>query len=269
MSGTSASVSRSKGGLILPAPVVRLSMDTSGDFRQVSQGDPQNNTTVKVQCLNIASASVHGIPAEILKNLDKYKPKLELIRHVRRRTKAPQFSRNFKSSGYVHPAHMDAPSGQGHHTHGGGTSLFPNINAIRPTEWDVTNWGQVIDVTQGLHGFMQIGRFNYRDNSGNIVGVEAVHPSGSKINSNMGKRMPYSGIFRPGYYQLRWSIIDPTDLRGQRISGPRSDVIALTNEVFPFIPSIAFNGLATADVDPRFRKETTMMWIGSVSRLPR
>lgn len=268
MTGTTAFLSSDAGGSLLPAPVMRLARSDGGSF-SVADGSPNSNQTVKVSSVNVLTASVHGLPKIILDNLDQYAPKLELLRYVRRRTGHNSFSRNFKNSGYVHPANGPAPSGNGSYTHGGGIGNFVNISAIRPTEWDVTQWGQVIDVTQGLYGFMQLMPVSYRDAALNDLLVTALAPSGSNINTSHGKRFPYAGVYRPAYYRFRWSVLDVTDDRAQRITGALSDTVSLTNSVFPFIPDVTNGAMSTAKLDTRFNGKLGQMWIGSVSRLPR
>jgi hypothetical protein len=271
MSGTSIHTAlRAKAGVSLPAPVVRLGKNETGFQPLVSDGPLPNDKVRKVDAKNIVTVSVHGIPQLVLDDLAKYKLQLELIRYKHRSTVSQAFARSFKTSGYVHPAHGPAPSGNGSYTHGGGVSQFSNINAIRETEWTVTHYGQLIDVTQGMHGFMMYNTFAYRDNTGNIIDAAGVMPAGRGNNTRFGKRMPYSGRFRPGYYTFRWSIIDPSDRKGQRIYGPESKTISLTTEVFPFLPEPTLpDGKTTASISPTYNDAMTQAWLGSVSRLPR
>ncbi|MFZ1491134.1 MAG: hypothetical protein WAS51_14445 [Ilumatobacteraceae bacterium] len=277
MSGTAASVLVSAGGVALPAPVVRAGAtpavyDSNDKF-------PQMGATVQVTVQNPATVSAHGLPAEVMANLDKYRPKLELLRYVPKRTTSTTWSRTMRNAGYVHPSHGPGASGDGSHTHGGmHTGLPAATMAIRPTEWDVLAWGQVIDVTQGMTGFLNLRDVTYRQPS---TGSEAYSqvtcpcPSGRSGYSNPGRRFPYGRVFRPGYYEFRWSIIDPTDDRGQRLTGPTSATVSITSDVFPFIPDEAWldtiNGdyHATATVDARYDPRLLRVWVGSVSRLPR
>lgn len=244
----------------------------------INDGSPRNGASVSVKVLNPASVSVHGLPQEVMGDISKYQPKLELMRYVPKRTTKTGWSRTMRNAGYVHPSHGPGASGNGSHTHGGGHNLPVGTTAIRHTEWDVTGWGQVIDVTQGLTGFLGMMRVTYRAPSTGaqvFSTLAAPCPAGRKLQAVPGRRFPYGGNFAPGYYKFRWSIVDPTDDRGQRLSGPLSDTVAITTEVFPFIPEDAWldtiNGdyHATASVDARFEPRALRVWVGSVSRLPR
>lgn len=268
MSGTGASITLGGGGIMLPAPVLR----TARNYATVAYSVDGASVTPK----SIASVSVHGLPQAVMDDLGAFKPKLELMRYVSTRSRQQGIGRNWTTNGYVHPSHGPAPSGNGSHTHGGIHSASAGLAAIRPTEWDVANWGQVIDVTQGMHGFMVMRRVAYRMPSTGLQNtgvIDAVVPS---VNTSVsfGRRFPYGRNFRPGYFKFRWSIIDPTDDRGQRITGPLSDTVSLSAEIFPFLPADAWldpvNGdyHATATIDPRYQPRVTRMWVGSVSRLP-
>lgn len=271
MTGTSGAFNRkvSSGGAGLPAPVIRLSISTTGLEVLVAKNNPNTNGVSTMTPVNLASVSVHGLPESIMSDLAGYKPQLELLRYVGTRTKSTSIlSRNFRSSGYVHPVNGPAPSGNGHHTHGGIQPFV--IGAERQTEWSVTNWGQVIDVTKGAYAFMQFGVVPYRT-AFNTLAFDAFAMSASGTNNNrgMGKRFPYWGKYKPGYFAFRWSIIDKSDERGQRITGPMSNVISLTNEIFPFNPANTDQGQATATIAPRYNALRGQFFVGSVSRLPR
>lgn len=277
MSGTAASVVVGAGGVALPAPVVRAGAGPA--LYDANDKIPILGAVVQVRVQNPVSVSVHGLPAEVMANLDKYQPKLELLRYVSKRTTRTTWSRTMRNAGYVHPSHGPGASGNGSHTHGGAHSgLPPATTAIRPTEWDVLAWGQVIDVTQGMTGLLHLRDVAYRKASSGLETYSTVTcpcPSGRTGYANPGRRFPYGAAFRPAYYKFRWSIIDPTDDRGQRLTGPTSDTVSITSEVFPFIPDEAWldtiNGdyHATAMVDARYDPRLLRVWVGSVSRLPR
>lgn len=274
MSGTSASsAGGGGGGLGLPAPVVRVGeFDPSNNTYQVPDQNPAAaGGTVGVTVRSQVSISVHGLPQAIFADLATYQPKLELMRYVRRRTTTDRFSRNFRTNGYVHPSSVAFSNPSGSHTHGGGHPTISGVvTPLRQTEWDVLNFGQVIDVTQGMLGFMHIANVPWRDSLGNQGTTKLVVPSGSSMNGGFGKRYPYAGIYYPGYYKFRWSIIDPSDDRGQRVTGPLSDTVSITTEVFPFIPAAADPfGRAAANLNPAHDFQNLRAWVGSVSRLPR
>lgn len=204
-----------------------------------------------------------------MKDIAGYSPQLELLRYVGKRAKAAIItSRNFRNSGYVHPVNGPAVSGNGSHTHGGSQPFA--IGAERRTEWPVTNWGQVVDVTSGAYAFMQYDLVPHRTAFQTVAfAVKGIMPSGSKNNRMMGKRFPYWGRYKPAYFAFRWSIIDKSDPRKQRITGPMSNIVSLTNEIFPFDPADTDQGQSTATVSPRFDGLRGQFFTGSVSRLPR
>lgn len=277
MSATAASLSSSPAGIMLPAPVVRAG--GSLVTYQTVKGPPSTGNITDVDVVNPVTVSVHGLPQQVMDDIETFKPQLELMRYVSKRTNANAWSRTMRNAGYVHPSHGPAPSGNGSHTHGGlQAGVAPATRGIRPTEWPVTNWGQVIDVTQGMTGHMNLRPIQFRVASAGVettANVDLICPSGLGGSSRPGRRFPYGKFYRPGYYKFRWSVIDITDPRGQRITGPLSDTVSLTTEVFPFLPDVSWldvlNGdyHATASLDPRLNAGRLRAWIGSVSRLPR
>lgn len=278
MGGTAASVVASAGGIMLPAPVVRAGGGVM--TYQSNKGLPRDGNVLDVNVLNPATVAVHGLPQVVMDNIAEFKPKLELMRYVSKRTTASSWSRTMRNAGYVHPSHGPSPSGNGSHTHGGVHATLPAATvAIRHTEWDVTGWGQVIDVTQGMTGFLYLRGIVYRMPSAGAAQVtnviDLLCPSGKSWNGLPGRRFPYATPYKPGYYKFRWSVIDPTDDRGQRITGPLSDTVSITTDVFPFIPGDAWldpldsTYHATATLDPRTKADWLRVWVGSVSRLPR
>jgi hypothetical protein len=278
MSGTSGSFRpKAQSGVSLPAPIVRLVKNPSTSFL-ISEGSPQADVTGSNTPQNLAQVTVYGIPQSIMEDLSTNKLQLELMRYIGTRsgTLNPVYASGSQRSGWVHPAHGPTVNA-GSHTHGGAHNIGPSINALRETEWPVTNWGQKVDVTQGALGFMQNQFVQYRDPTGANNSLQLMVPSGSSgKNTMMGTRYPYEGRFRPSYFSFRWSIIDPSDSRGQRIWGPTSEVLYLSNNIFPFVPDVAVpypNNpavmAATATVRPNFDLKSSRFWVGSVSRLPR
>jgi hypothetical protein len=265
MSGTNGSVLSGTAGVGLPSPVVRLG--GAPVTVEVADGSPVTNNTLSVSVLTQATVSAHGLPRFVLDDIDTYRPQLELMRYVGRRTRSVTFSRNFKNSGYVHPSDgVTSPSGS--YTHGGGQPF--TIGGFRQTAWPVSFHGEVFNVTQGVLAFMQVGSIQFRDATGTVNAVNTLHPAGVFMNVNRGKRYPYDGKHKPGYFAFRWSVIDPSDDRGQRVTGPLSSVISCTNEVFPFIPDVSLaDGRATASIAAQFDERVARLFVGSVSRLPR
>ena len=258
----------------LPAPVVRVAT-VHGAMYKMAKGAPTVGNLMGVTVINPATVSVHGLPDDIMRRLDEYKPQLELMRYVRRRTAKDNWSRAMRNSGYVHPSHGPHPSGG--RTHGGDqASVHLDVRNIRETEWPVTNWGQVIDVTQGITGFLEWAGVPFREPGNQFANNSADLPVPSGrggLSGILGRRFPYGRRFYPGYYKFRWSILDLSDDRRQRITGPLSDTVSITTEVFPFIPGQSFDPgtgvqYATATFDPRCQADLLRCWIGT-SRLPR
>lgn len=269
-----ASVVSQPSAISLPAPRVRLVKEPVPTIVQVPSVSA-SGPLMDIELRNRAQVTVHGVSVEVLENLADNRLQLELMRYTRRhsRTTASAGS-GTKLAGYAHPSNGPAPSGTGSHTHGGSHGGVP-IEPLRVTEWSVTNHGQVIDVTQGAAAFMVHMDVLYRDNTGNTPTVNVLTSATASNGSStgMGKRYPYAGTYSPGYFKARWSVVDASDPRGQRVHGPLSETFTLTNDVFPFIPDMAFdNGgilLAAAKLDPRFQSRVGRFWIGSTSRLPR
>lgn len=275
MSGTSGSLTIGSGGVLLPAPKVQAYIPIAPSAVFVADGQPSSGVQFQVSPLRYVKVTVPGIPAAILADIAGYKPLVELLRFTRLESPERMASGNgTKTSAYVHPSHGPAASGNGSFTHGGtheGTD--PAIQAIRPTEWLVTSGADVIDVTQGILGFMCHGKIAYRDSLGNLQNVNALYPSSranfSKRVRVSGRRFPYSSTYTPGYFAFRLSIIDKDDERGKRIHGPMSTPISVSNSRFPFSPAgLDVGGRAQADVVSGYDSTLVNFWLGSTSRLP-
>lgn len=256
----------------LPVPKVQL-YKLSGILDVfVSAGGPVNGATQQVNVARNVKVTCPGIPHEVLSNLDLYQPRVELLRYTRVGSRENLLGGNCKrTSGYVHPSHGPGASGDGSFTHGGQHGgVDPAIQAIRPTEWKVTSGADVIEVTQGLLGFMCFGPINYRDNTGSSAQIDAVFPAAALLRkANPGHRFPYSRIMSPGYFEFRLSIKDPTDPRGKRIHGPSSTRVVCGNHVFPFLPAgVDGSGAAQADIANNYDPKLVGFWLGSTSRVP-
>jgi len=257
----------------LPAPKVTLINADSSITRYATQGGPSGNATAKVVTGHDVRVTVPGIPEEILDNIAKYQPQIELMRYRRKTANSGNAFRSSAKAGFVHPSHGPAPSGGGKYTHGGdhgGLGGAPATLALRLTEWPVTGPAIALDATQGVLGFMGIFDVRYRDNTGIENVVSALCPHGySSANRMPGRRFPYARAFTPGYFEFRLSVIDPSDPRGKRIHGPSSTRVVCSNTYFPFIPAgLSALGKAQADIDPRHQPDRVNFWLGSPSRLP-
>lgn len=150
MSGTAGGYSApSVGGVILPAPKVQLYTPSPSPDLVISDGSPVAGALRNVRTVRRAKVTVPGLSQAILDDLDTYKPQVELMRFTRLNTRENASGGNgTKSSGYVHPAHGPAASGNGSFTHGGHHGgVDPAIWPIRPTEWAITAGNDSVDVT--------------------------------------------------------------------------------------------------------------------------
>lgn len=261
----------SPGGVLLPAPKVQTYHPIAEPDIFVGDRFPSTPSTVQVRATRFVKVTVPGIPSAILNDVEGYKPQVELLRYTRLRSREYASAGNgTKSGGYVHPSHGPAASGNGSFTHGGAHGgVDPAVQAIRPTEWPILNGDDWVDVTQGVLGFLCIGPVPYRDNTGSNQLVDAVYPAERVRTYYMGRRFPYAGMFAPGYFAFRLSIIDRSDPRGKRIHGPVSSVVSATNHKFPFTPAgVDIAGRAQADIAVGFDPRYVNFWIGSTSRLP-
>ena len=260
----------------LPAPKIRL-WQGDGTTVQTADAFPSTNATVAVTPLVRVQAVILNVPESIITGTT-FDLRLELLHYRRRKTSANSLSGSgLKEASYRHPSNAVAVSGNGSHTHGGDQGgISPAVQAIRQSEWPVTAHGQVIDVTAGMHAFMALGQVRYRDPAGVEQTFLALMPCGrSSPSMNNRQRYPYSPTFYPGYYRFRLSVIDPSDPRGQRLTGPASETVSLTNHIFPFRPdapvvdpSNPLELVPTATLRGDFSGTVTRAWIGSVSRLP-
>jgi hypothetical protein len=134
--------------------------------------------------------------------------------------------------GYVHPS---VGSGDGSFTHGGLMNGGPGdglSNSPRPTEWPVSYNQQRFQMDQ-LHGWFTLRNLIYRNAAGAQTAFIAPVPSFRKTRN--GRRygsVGYSTAYQPAYFAWRYSIIDPSDPRGKRITGPMSPVVAISTNRF-------------------------------------
>lgn len=198
-----------------------------------------------VECSKQVIVTVHGFAKEIMDNLSKYKLRLELLRYKK---KSAEKWDNFKRSGFCHPSYGFL-NRTGSHTHGGKhTFVGPNMAPLRQTEWDVTNFGQQINVTQGIISFLTHGEVKGRDLNSNNVIVSCLFPTG-RLKTALSPRFPVSSVLASGKYRFRWSIEDLSDSRGQRLTGPESETVAVGNLYAPFIPDVNNTGSLAVKVN--------------------
>ena len=270
MASTGTNVrTRAKGGIVLPAPKIRI---TGGTAAWNVYDLPDTNWAggvIQVECQPI-TVSVFDLPAGL-------KVQLELLRYSRRNAGINGSNgQSGKYRGWVHSSHAPNPA-NGNWTRGGEHSaVSPAIQSLRQTEWSVVNT-DVIDVTQSMLGFMATRDIAYRSpaavapdyfTDASVLGVSTV------ANAKMrrpGRRFAYAPAFHPGTFRFRYSIVDQNDPRGSRISGPESETVNLSTEVMPFHIDTAasmVSGVPMATIDPRYDPRRFRAWIGPTVRLP-
>ena len=270
MASTGTNVrTQAKGGIVLPAPKIRI---TGGSAAWTVYDLPDVNWaggTVQVECQPI-TVSVFDLPAGI-------KVQLELLRYSRRNAGIDQSNgKSGKQRQWVHPSHGPNPA-NGNWTRGGNhTAVSPVVQSLRQTEWSVVNT-DVLDVTQPMLGFMAIRDIQYRSPAAVAPGYQpdsSVLGVSTVANAKMrrpGKRFAYAPAFHPGTFRFRYSIEDPNDPRGSRISGPESETVNVSTEVMPFHIDTAASmasGVPMATIDPRYDPRRFRAWIGPTVRLP-
>lgn len=253
----------------IPQPKVRVSKNVSGLPYFVADGPVSVGTPVLgVDVLTKAQVVAVDIMPELLS--PTLGLQLELVRYRTRSRPRINARPGGSHNAYVHPSHGPLPASGNDRRGGAQGGVDAAVLAIRPTEWAVTARNQVIDVTQGMCGYLISGAVVYRQPSGVNTTVKLPFPASAfSKNTNPGTRFPYAGRFKPGYYAFQYSVI--TDSRGGRTAGPLSNVMTITTDVYPFVPGPAFGPLSlpTASLDPRADGTKLRIWQGATSRLPR
>jgi hypothetical protein len=260
MSNTAINAKAKQAAASLPAPRIKIQKLQNGQKYDIGFVAASQSSLESVTVRKTCQATVYGIPEEIMKNLSKYQLQLELLRYANgKKSKA----------GYKHPSNVASGLPLGGRTHGGMQNVSGTLS-LRQSEWAVTNYGQVIDVTSALFGYMFFGEIRYRDNTGNLNVIEGIYPF--RTTKTFGKRFAYSRLFTPARFRFRWSVLDLTDARKQRIFGPVSDVVTVSSLIFPFIPDLPiaagpYAGSSTASINAKYDPRLASMWIGD-GRLP-
>jgi hypothetical protein len=245
----------------LPAPRVTITRPRGVVTVEVPDGRPSTAaTTVAATAVNAARIVATDIPQAAI---DQGGLVLELLRWV------PQRQRN-RFGGFVHPTHI-AASGNGTFMRGGkhgGASTATQL--ARPTEWAITAPMDIVDVTQGIFGFMHLGQVSYRDdtatNSTANQTVQLVTSSRPVSNSGMlPKHIAQRGYF-VGRFVFRYSIVDLADARQKRVSGPISTVVCAGMAASPFVRANTINfgsgEYATVAVNPAASVGAVSVWHG-------
>ena len=270
MANTGTSVrQKASGGIVLPAPKIRI---TGGAAAWTVYDLPETNWsggTIQVQ-MQPVTVSVYDLPSGV-------KVQLELERYSRR---VAGIYQNNGASGkqrqWVHPSHGPNPA-NGNWTRGGEHSaVSPAIKSLRQTEWSVVNT-DVVDVTQPMLGFMAIRDIQYRSHAATSpdyqpdLSVQGISTVASAKMHRPGKRFAYAPAFHAGLFRFRYSIVDANDSRSPRISGPESEIVAVSTEVFPFIidpEASSLSGKQMATISPVYDPARLKAWIGPTVRLP-
>ncbi len=266
MSGTSASLGGSGGGGAgLPTPKVQLYVPNNPAGLFVAKDGSSSGGTTSVVAKRYVKVTVPGIPSSILENAADYQPMVELLRFVPKKARENASTGNGnKAAGFVHPSSAAAVSGNGSFTHGGGHGGTSSaLQALRVTEWAITNGNDAIDVTQGILAFMSNTDVSYRDAGGTSATIRVTTAESCFKTSwyNIGSRFPYSRRFGPGRFIFRLSVRDLNDARQKRIHGPNSAIVLCSNNVFPFNPAgVDANGRAQATVSGFFDDKQVSFW---------
>lgn len=257
------------GGGGLPAPKVRVTGGGNA-WQTVSMPvySPSGTLTdVQVQPVTVTVTDVPSVFTDSAFGLQ-----LELMRYRYRRSKArANLSGEFRS--WVHPSNGPAPSGDGTWTRGGAhLQTSPAVVALRRTEWPVTNTSSV-DVSQAMFSFLCQKQIPYRSVLSTGVPDATVLGFSPKAGSVgwPGRRFAYSSAYTPGLFAFRLSVVDVDDPRGARVSGPLSEMVCVSNTVFPFrVDSVSSQllGKQTASIAPGYDPLLFRAWIGSTTRLP-
>lgn len=252
----------------LPVPKIRVAGGNGGVAKfEIPQEDWTGNTTTAI--MNLVTVAVADLPHDV-------KVQLELLRYSRRNASAKaNTGHSAKQRAWVHPSHAPNPV-PGHWTRGGTHSAIgATVASLRQTEWSVVNT-DVVDVTQAMLGFISTRQVAYRspaaappfDPDMTIDGISTV--ARGKMR-RPGRRFAYAPAFHPGVFAFRYSVVDPNDPRGSRVSGPMSQPVFVHTAVFPFVvdeKASAETGYAMATIDPAYDPSVLRAWIGSVTRLP-
>lgn len=260
---------KASGGIVLPAPKIRI---TGGAAAWTTYDLPALNWaggTIQVQ-MQPVTVSVYDLPSGV-------KVQLELERYSRRNAGINSGNgQSGKYRGWVHSSHGPNPA-NGNWTRGGEHSaVSPAIKSLRQTEWSVVNT-DVVDVTQSMLGFIASRDIAYRSPAATSPDYQpdlSVQGISTVANAKMrrpGKRFAYAPAFHAGLFRFRYSIVDANDSRSPRISGPESEIVAVSTEVFPFIidpVASSLSGKQMATISPVYDPARLKAWIGPTVRLP-
>jgi len=262
--------------LALPVPHVVLAKQL-GD-NQLSALNPNSNPFTyttngdKLLLSRTPLVTVMDIPADLLK-LDL---RLELLWFRKERKN----SHGGGGNGYRHPSHfltgdatLDSPTGANwqapvlpNSRFRGGTQV--NVSG-RVSEWFVKYVGQKFFIDTLGHYF-EFQKVNYVDSSGagNTIKLYAPTFKAASSKNSSQHTFGYSAMYRPNYFQLRYSVADPNDPRN-RLVGPTSKTIVCAALHHPFRHNAAASatyGLVCNDINPSFKEAELNCWFGT--RLP-
>ena len=263
---TNASINPNFDSPQLPVPKISVQSSTiSLSFIDVSINGgliEGATTTINRNSRNSARIIAYDIPDYLFD--PGYDLQLEILRYRRGSGK------NSKTKGYVHPSNAINPSGDGRFDRGGVHNDSNNVPILvqAQTEFPVTSHMQVIDVSQACADWMVWEDLAFREAGNtptlnNSTTVNAIIPREPGRFYSAGRRFGYTPRFYPGRFKFRYSVIDRSDDRGKRISGPLSENLILTSRVFPFIvnPTSNLRGIINMTVNPDY-DETCHFYVG-------
>ena len=201
--------------------------------------------------------------------------RLELLWYRRERR-----NRGGGNNGYRHPAHhpttvpdVDSPLGiapvaspiAGSRFRGG----IPNNKPGCVSEWSITKVGQRFFIDSLGHQ-MKFYPVNFIDNAGAPQQIKLICPSFLGANSSNASQhgFGYAAKYRPNYFQFRYSVADPNDVRN-RLIGPVSETIVCAHHIHPFVHNAtasAATGLTCNDIHSQFKDSELNCWFAT--RLP-
>jgi hypothetical protein len=221
----------------LPAPKMRIVGPASGEGFLIPENTRAGfpiavNARTQLECVALDIPAVFFQP--------QYRLQLELLKY-RRTNSSKQVVTPARrgSSDWVHPSHGNLV---GNDQRGGAHfDTFGNpINmSLRPSEWPITARNQIINVTQGAAGrcvYMRPGTTLYTAGLGPTYLPMPFYVIGNADRCQDRNPIRFRGT--PGVltmpkFRFRYSIVDPDDPRGGRISGPMSPTIVVGNHLPP------------------------------------
>jgi len=234
--------------IVLPVPKVRLQSPRAGVasvMQTAWSGQP-------VEVFNMPEIVAVDIADELL--APELGLQLEILRY--RRGTRNSVSSGYNGSGYVHPSHhVNGSHRNGTFWRGGRHNDHPNGYVPRPTEWSVTAKNQIITMLD-IASFVRLESVAWRDATGTDNLVNCLVPTYTSPRSFQRAKRHYGKLYTPNYFVFRYSVIDLSDPRGNRISGGISRAVKMTHKIHPFnylADESKALGKACCEINPNFK----------------